>query len=177
SALLSDAQRHRPRRASLHPAPRRSQRRLTPFFSSLLAMQRMKKEPASEPSPFDSTPGSCASCGGASRRPFLKIDDKFHLVRCEDCGLVATSPPVPAAEIGRYYPATYYGDNNRRFNALLEGLIPFFRNRRAVAIERFVPKGRVLDVGCGRGTLPAPMREPGWDAHGLEFSETSARHG
>src|SRR5260221_14732288 len=37
SALLSDAPRHRPRRASLHPAPRRSQRRRTPFFSSLLA--------------------------------------------------------------------------------------------------------------------------------------------
>src|SRR6266542_3543505 len=36
SALLSDAPRHRPRRASLHPTPRRSQRRLTPFFSSLL---------------------------------------------------------------------------------------------------------------------------------------------
>src|SRR6266576_3673125 len=36
SALLSDAPQHRPRRASLHPAPRRSQRRLTPFFSSLL---------------------------------------------------------------------------------------------------------------------------------------------
>src|SRR5882672_8063765 len=33
-----DAPRHRPRRASLHPAPRRSQRRLTPFFSSLLAL-------------------------------------------------------------------------------------------------------------------------------------------
>src|SRR5437762_6933504 len=38
SALLSDAPRHRPRRASLHPAPRRSQRRLTPFFSSLLPL-------------------------------------------------------------------------------------------------------------------------------------------
>src|SRR6266511_6487891 len=37
SPLLSDAPRHRLRRGSLHPAPRRSQRRLTPFFSSLLA--------------------------------------------------------------------------------------------------------------------------------------------
>jgi len=136
----------------------------------------MEKELASEPSAFDSAPGSCASCGGSSRRPLFKIDDKFSLVRCETCGLVATSPPVPPAEIGRYYPASYYGDNNRRFNALLEGLIPFFRNRRAVAIERFAPKGRILDVGCGRGILPALMRERGWDAHGLEFSETSARH-
>src|SRR5437870_8025006 len=42
SALLSDAPRHRPRRASLHPAPRRSQRRLTPFFRSLLHMKPVR---------------------------------------------------------------------------------------------------------------------------------------
>ena len=40
SALLSDAPWHRPRRASLHPAQRRSQRRLTPFFSNLLALAK-----------------------------------------------------------------------------------------------------------------------------------------
>src|SRR5438552_595417 len=40
SALLSDAPRHRPRRAALHPAPRRSQRRLTPFFTSPLTARR-----------------------------------------------------------------------------------------------------------------------------------------
>src|SRR5450830_556828 len=44
SALLSDAPRHRPRRASLHPAPRRSQRRLTPFFSSLLVTDLLRVE-------------------------------------------------------------------------------------------------------------------------------------
>ena len=118
----------------------------------------------------------CPSCGAFSPRKALEIDDAFCLVRCGECGLVETFPPVPAAEIGRYYPASYYGDNNRRFNALLEGLIPYFRNRRALAIERLVPKGRMLDVGCGRGILPALLRERGWEAHGLEFSETAARH-
>jgi 2-polyprenyl-3-methyl-5-hydroxy-6-metoxy-1,4-benzoquinol methylase len=136
----------------------------------------MKKEQATEAPRSDSASTRCASCGADARRPRLKIDDAFSLVRCEECGLVATSPPVPSNEIGRYYPASYYGDNNRRFNALLEGLIPIFRNRRARAIEKFVSKGRVLDVGCGRGILPALMRERGWEAHGLEFSETSARH-
>src|SRR5260370_41147519 len=131
----------------------------------------MKKDQASAAPPFDSPLNRCASCGAGSLRRVLPVDETFGLVRCEDCGLVATSPPVPPTEIGRYYPASYYGDNNRRFNALLEGLIPFFRNRRAVAIEKFVPKGRILDVGCGRGILPALMRERGWDAHGLEFSE------
>src|SRR6266851_6786331 len=38
SPLLPDAQWHRLRRGSLHPTPRRSQRRLTPFFSSLLGL-------------------------------------------------------------------------------------------------------------------------------------------
>ena len=136
----------------------------------------MKEETESEASPLDSVRTRCMACGADSQRYELKIDDAFSLVRCEDCGLVATFPPVSSTEIGRYYPASYYGDNNRRFNALLEGLIPFFRNRRARAIEKFVPKGRILDVGCGRGILPALMRERGWEAHGLEFSETSARH-
>jgi hypothetical protein len=36
SPLLPDAQRHRLRRGSLQPTPRRSQRRSTPFFSTLL---------------------------------------------------------------------------------------------------------------------------------------------
>jgi 2-polyprenyl-3-methyl-5-hydroxy-6-metoxy-1,4-benzoquinol methylase len=136
----------------------------------------MKEETESEASPLDAVRARCMACGADSLRQELKIDDAFSLVRCGDCGLVATFPPVPPAEIGRYYPPSYYGDNNRRFNALLEGLIPFFRNRRALAIEKFVPKGRILDVGCGRGILPALMRERGWEAHGLEFSETSAQH-
>jgi len=37
SPLLADALWHRLRRGSWHPTPRRSQRRLTPFFSDLLA--------------------------------------------------------------------------------------------------------------------------------------------
>src|SRR5437660_6637593 len=43
SPLLPDAQRHRLRRGSLHPTPRRSQRRLTPFFSSLLELLSLSK--------------------------------------------------------------------------------------------------------------------------------------
>src|SRR5437868_9243341 len=43
SPLLPDAQWHRLRRGSLHPTPRRSQRRLIPFFSSLLELLSLSK--------------------------------------------------------------------------------------------------------------------------------------
>lgn len=118
----------------------------------------------------------CRLCGAGLPEPFLEVTEDFSLIRCESCGLVATSPPVPASEIGRWYPPSYYGEGNRRFNSILEAMIPYFRDRRCKAIERFVAKGRILDVGCGRGILPALMRDRGWEAHGLEFSETAARH-
>lgn len=136
----------------------------------------MKQEIESRDPPVDAVSARCMACGADTLRHVLDIDDAFSLVRCGACGLVATSPPVPPAEIGRYYPPSYYGENNRRFNAPLERLIPFFRDRRGQAIEKFVPKGSILDVGCGRGILPALMRERGWEAQGLEFSETAARH-
>src|SRR5437773_638051 len=52
SPLLSDAQRHRPRRGSWHPTPRRSPRRPTPFFSNLLLPLARRILPAEEALPL-----------------------------------------------------------------------------------------------------------------------------
>jgi len=98
------------------------------------------------------------------------------VARCQACGLAFTVPRVPDSEIGRYYPAAYYGDRNRRFNPLFEKLIRFFRWRRVAEIERRVKTGRVLDVGCGRALTLDFMRARGWEAYGVELSETSAAH-
>lgn len=106
----------------------------------------------------------------------LELGDGFHLVECLDCGLVSTSPALPGSEIGRYYPESYYGVENRRFHPFLESLIRVFRSRRCRAIEAFVPKGKLVDVGCGRGIVLELMRNRGWDAHGVEVSEVAARH-
>jgi 2-polyprenyl-3-methyl-5-hydroxy-6-metoxy-1,4-benzoquinol methylase len=136
----------------------------------------MKEAPPTPTAQREPGQARCRLCGVPLPEPFLKIDEEFSLARCESCGLVETVPPVPPSEIGRYYPPNYYGEGNRRFNALFEALIPWFRDRRGKAIERFLSRGKILDVGCGRGILPALMRDRGWDAHGLEFSETAAQH-
>lgn len=119
--------------------------------------------------------GSCRLCG-EEQRAFLAFDGRFSLVRCASCGLVSTSPPLPEEALAPWYPPEYYGRRNRRFNRLFERLIVVFRERRARLIARRARRGRFLDVGCGRGLLPLLMNRRGWEAHGLEVSETAAGH-
>jgi 2-polyprenyl-3-methyl-5-hydroxy-6-metoxy-1,4-benzoquinol methylase len=109
-------------------------------------------------------------------RPYLELDGRFSLVECSACGLVSTRPELSAADVLAFYPPSYYGRRNRRFTAALERLVPWFRARRADALERLATKGPMLDVGCGRGYLPAILRQRGWDAHGLELTDAAAEH-
>jgi len=125
---------------------------------------------------MNATETACRSCGVFAASRLLEVGGGFSLRQCGGCGLVSTVPELSAAEMSRHYPAAYYGARNRRFWTTLERLIPWFRARRADVIERSVPRGRMLDVGCGRGYLPAILRHRGWDARGIEISEQAAEH-
>jgi SAM-dependent methyltransferase len=125
----------------------------------------------------DRHPPRCPACGhGAPETVFPSTEPGFSVLRCPDCGLGRTWPPVEADKIGAWYPEQYYGKGNVRFNALFEKMIRWFRRRRAAVIHNRVPRGPVLDVGCGRGFLLSYLRDFGYEAHGVEFSETAAWH-
>lgn len=107
-------------------------------------------------------------------RPFLELGDGFSLGECSECGLVSTVPELSKSEVARFYPLSYYGARNRRFNPVFERLVRWFRARRADTIERFASGSRMLDVGCGRGYLLTIMLERGWEAYGIEITERAA---
>jgi len=119
----------------------------------------------------------CRACGG-SDVPHLwdAMEPGFELLRCEACGAKRTWPEVPDDEIGQWYPQEYYGDQNVRFNPVMERMTHRFAKSRARAMAAGRPPGRVLDVGCGRGFMLAGFRALGWDARGVELSEASASH-
>ncbi len=103
--------------------------------------------------------------------------DSFALSRCVDCGLVRTLPRPELAQMNRYYPDSYYG-REKRYGLLVERALTWLYASRARRLERVSGKkrARVLDIGCGRGLLLHQLRRRGWDVHGTELTDTSARY-
>ena len=102
--------------------------------------------------------------------------DTFRIARCRACAQVVTLP-VPA-DIGKYYPAGYYGDaSGRRFPAVMEWLQEGLYSVRARRVLRLLRRNnaRVLDIGCGRGLLLQAFRNAGSEVMGTEFSDDACR--
>jgi 2-polyprenyl-3-methyl-5-hydroxy-6-metoxy-1,4-benzoquinol methylase len=102
--------------------------------------------------------------------------DGFNVARCRQCAQVVTVP-VPA-DIGRYYPAGYYGNaGSRRFPAVMEWLQEKLYARRARRMLRQLSgkNPKVLDIGCGRGLLLRAFQQNGCDVTGTEFSDDACR--
>ena len=120
-------------------------------------------------------PPPCPCCGSLLNEESCTVAS-FPILRCLGCGLGRTWPAVPPAEIGRWYPKSYYGRENVRFNLAFEVLTRFFRRRRARVLRSRVPLGPVLDVGCGRGVMLEHLRSLGYEAHGIELNDAAAWH-
>jgi 2-polyprenyl-3-methyl-5-hydroxy-6-metoxy-1,4-benzoquinol methylase len=101
----------------------------------------------------------------------------FWLERCSSCGLTYTVPQLGPNQIAAYYRQSYYGDQNVRFNAVMETLVGWFRKRRAARLRHHRREpGDVLDIGCGRGHFLDCLRSWGWTCTGTELSEMAALH-
>lgn len=130
------------------------------------------------PTSENSVDNRCAWCGASDASPAwpgVPEPADFQVRRCGKCAHHFTSPVLSAAEVAPYYAETYYGTKNKRFNPIMEGLVAWFARRRAATLQSFAKKGKVLDIGCGRGLTLAALRDMGWQTKGCEFSETAAR--
>lgn len=129
----------------------------------------------------------CALCGANETKLLFKGRDEwykqageFPTVQCEQCGHIYITPRPDKSEINAFYPdeyAPYFTAIEdepfrlQRFNRR------YGMSKRIKLIRSRLPrKGRVLDVGCATGTFLAALRDDGWEAQGVEFSDYAATY-
>ena len=126
---------------------------------------------------------ACTHCGHSAFTPHLSAKDytvsqeTFQLVACGHCGLILTNPRPSATEIGPYYESPDYISHTNSSKGLTDGLYQLVRNRalkRKVAlIDRYAPKGPLLDIGCGTGEFLGAAQAAGRSVQGIEPSDSA----
>ncbi len=124
---------------------------------------------------------SCIVCN-SSMRYQRKFKDRerenvfYNLLICPTCRLGKIDPFPEDKHMKKLYSSTMYRNHESRFIPLGEKVIRIFIKFRRKRIERIVQKGRILDIGCGRGEFLSLMKGSGWEAIGSELNEETAWH-
>src|SRR5512134_2405933 len=129
----------------------------------------------------DRVVSACAACGTpldertAARVAFRGV--LYEVRPCARCGGAGTHPVPSAGDLLRLYgPESYRSEDGARFNAFAEWLVALARDARRRRLERLAGRrGRLLDVGCGRGLFLRLMRRAGWEVAGVEADAEVAR--
>jgi len=121
----------------------------------------------------------CPLCGSDRAQPVLSATDAadprattlFHVVCCSGCGLHYTNPRPRSEAIGRFYSPDYRPHAGKSHHERpLRGWYPFDW-LKVPPSSRLRP--RLLDFGCGAGHFLAQMDRHGWEAVGIDMSETA----
>jgi len=89
-----------------------------------------------------------------------------NVVRCKKCGFVYTNPLIIHKTEGYNDPNTYLSSSGIGAGALFNFTLNF--------IEKYSNKGKILDVGCGKGEFLFSAKKRGWEPYGVEPSENLA---
>jgi SAM-dependent methyltransferase len=125
---------------------------------------------------------ACPLCGAGDARVVLRADElsmvqrtaiPWRLVRCRGCEVVYVDGRLDHAPLRDVYEDESYGFvRSAHTDAYVDGRPHAVRVLET--LERLVPVGRVLDVGCGAGDFLAAAQQRHWEARGVEMSPHSA---
>jgi len=125
---------------------------------------------------------TCGEPGAVLGPPLVSMGrngTRFHVRPCQACARGVLDPMPPPEGLLAAYDDAYYGRGARKFVQPIQAGIGWFRRRRARHALRFLPgterRGRALDIGCGDGEFLSVLQQMGWECHGTELTEVTAR--
>lgn len=95
-------------------------------------------------------------------------DNRYRYFRCTDCGLVSLDPAVKTDQ-KKYEKPSGAPASVRHKKAEIEK-----HQTSSFIASNIRERGRLLDIGCGRGRLLAISRDDGWEVTGIDISEVFA---
>lgn len=120
----------------------------------------------------------CPLCNSQNFSPFLQCLDhtvsaeKFHLIRCNACGFVLTSPRPADQDLGTYYKSEKYISHSGTKKGVVNKLYHTVRNLSLIKkhriLKKYTPGNSVLDYGCGTGEFLAYCQKQGMQISGYE---------
>jgi 2-polyprenyl-3-methyl-5-hydroxy-6-metoxy-1,4-benzoquinol methylase len=120
----------------------------------------------------------CLVCGSNRFEPFLICKDytvskeDFNIVSCTGCGFKFTNPRPVDQDLGRYYKSEDYVSHTNTKKGIVNRLYHLVRNytlgKKLSLVSGFVPRGTMLDYGCGTGMFLSVCKSSGWEAIGME---------
>lgn len=123
---------------------------------------------------------SCPYCKNTAARPYLKLRDEFltkepfEIVECSSCHLLYTVPRPSADKIGLYYKSEEYLSHQKNTSGLIPRIYEKVKHvnlkRKFQLATNGLPKGTLLDIGCGVGDFLLVSKKNGWEVVGIEPS-------
>lgn len=128
----------------------------------------------------------CNLCGADNAKLLFsakgRYSDKgefFRIVKCKACGLTYLNPRPGKDEIQHYYPAQYWSriHSNVDLDDTMIWGIPWREamQSKAKPIIKYKKVGKLLDIGCGDGSLLKFLKDTGWEVYGVELGEAASR--
>lgn len=124
----------------------------------------------------------CYACGSEEYDVFSAFtpngDQRFEYFRCRRCSHSRLAQKVTQEQLQMLYSAEYepaFAKYSQGQRSLLSQLREFSFDIIGRRIESHVPKGRLLEIGCGAGVFLQTMRRRGWDVYGLEPNHESVQ--
>lgn len=123
----------------------------------------------------------CPICENSYNVPVLTghsmdnlLEQAFHVTRCSNCGLLITDPRPAPSSIGIFYEGGFYEKEEGQLKkTVVNPVMNVLHKFRFRHVKKVSPKGRLLDVGCGKGKFVNTVAGQGWEAWGIEPSKRS----